>query len=69
MTTQTITITIPNNILKNYTKPQQVYPDIKDISDIKITLNSKQICQLLDILEPIADQNDNVYQLLDQIFN
>ena len=65
---QTISVTIPSNILTTNLYINETYPDC-DTNDISVTLNVTQIQQLLTLLEPLAFQNEHVDTLIDQIFN
>lgn len=65
---QTISITIPSNILTTNLYINEIYPDC-DTKDISVTLNVTQIQQLLTLLEPLALQNEHVDTLINQIFD
>jgi len=65
---QTISITIPSNILTTNLYINEIYPDC-DTKDISVTLNVTQIQQLLTLLEPLASKNKHVDTLINQIFD
>ena len=65
---QTISITIPSNILTTNLYINEIYPDC-DTKDISVTLNVTQIQQLLTLLEPLASKNEHVDTLINQIFD